>query len=215
MGYDVVAQYHSDNDITHELKEQHVCKFIQADFADPDSINDFIDQVKQAAPFNVIVNGAVYYAEAKDWTSQLEYAEWQKNFSVNTSVPGLLMAKADTLMVENSVIVNISSTYGQSYMGDTQFTMYGASKAALDSLTENYAKRWYPKVRVVGIAPGWVRSAWNKDMTDEQIRQMTEPAGTKFIEPTEIADLMEQVIGNRGINATTILIDSALSSPIL
>lgn len=215
MGYEVVAHYHSDNDITKELKEKHNCTFVQADFADPASVNAFMDVVKKHGPFDVIVNGAVYYSEVADWTVQQDYNAWQKNFSINTTVPGLLMANADTLMNKGGVIVNISSTFGQTYMGDLQFTMYSASKAALDLLTETYAKRWYPDVRIVGIAPGWIRSKWNMDMTEGQIKEMVEPHRTQLIEPGDIASLMEQVIANKGINATTILIDSGISSPVV
>lgn len=130
----------------------------------------------------------------------------------------MIMSHADKLLEPQGVIVNISSTYGQQYMGDMQFAMYSASKAALDSLTHTYAKRWHSLgIRVVGIAPGWVRSAWNKDMSKVELAQMvSEPhLVTKLIEPSEIADLMEQLIKNPGINATSVTIDGGLSSPIL
>ncbi len=91
--------------------------------------------------YDVIVNGAVYYAEANDWEPQQDWSEWQRTFAINTIAAGVLMAHADLSVNEGGVIVNISSTYGQAYLGDTQFTMYGASKAALDLLTENYAKK--------------------------------------------------------------------------
>ena len=37
----------------------------------------------------------------------------------------------------------------------------------------------------------------------------------RLIEPTEIADLMETVIKNKGINATTLVIDGGLDAPII
>jgi NAD(P)-dependent dehydrogenase (short-subunit alcohol dehydrogenase family) len=100
-------------------------------------------------------------------------------------------------------------------MGEIQFAMYSASKAALNSLTMTYAKRWAPDIRVVGIAPGWVKSAWNKDMPAERVAQMISPQLThKFIEPDEIANLMEAVITNKSINATTLAIDGGLGAPV-
>lgn len=215
MGYEVVAHYHSDNGITASLKKKYSeVTFAQADFANKESFEEFLQSAKQNGPYEVIVNGAVYFAEAASDKPQKEWNEWQKTFAINTTAPGAVMAHAKDL-VKTGVIINISSTYGQKYMGDGQFTMYGASKAALDLLTENYAKKLYPNVRVVGIAPGWVRSAWNKDMSEKDVQDMVEPVGTALIEPTDIANLMEQLINNRGINATTLLIDSALSSPTL
>ena len=218
LGYQVTAHYHTENDITKRLKNVYPkVRFIQADFSDKDSFLNFVHKAMDGK-YDVLVNGAVYYAEADDWKPQLEWSEWQKTFAINTTTAGVLMAHADMAMNKGGVIVNISSTYGQAYMGDAQFTMYGASKAALDLLTENYAKRWYPyRIRVVGISPGWVRSAWNKDMSAKDIKEMLSPSHliATLVEPKDIADLMEQVIQNKSINATTLLIDGGLSSPII
>lgn len=215
MGYSVVAHYHRENEITERLKRAYPkVEFVQANFENQSEFEKFLTEIKDKSPFDVIVNGAVYYAEAEDDTSQKEWTEWQKTFAINTTACGMLMAYAQDLM-NKGVVINISSTYGQKYMGDTQFTMYGASKSALDLLTENYAKKYYPNIRVVGIAPGWVKSAWNKDMNDEEIKEMVEPNRTKLIEPANIALLMRQLIENQDINATTMLIDSGLSSPVL
>ncbi len=217
MGYSVTAHYHSENDITKEIKGAYPeVTFIQADFATKDGFLKFVDEAMGEDKYEVLVNAAVYYAEANDWTPQQDYDSWQKTFSVNTTTCGVLMAHADMMLNSDSVIINISSTYGQPYMGDMQFTMYSASKAALDSLTMSYAKRWSPNIRVVGIAPGWVRSAWNKDMPQKDVDDMIKPQLThRLIEPTEIADLMETVIKNKGINATTLVIDGGLDAPII
>lgn len=216
MGYEVTAHYHSDNDITKELKTAYPkVRFLQADLSSKD---DFLKLMEQSMDdkYDVIVNAAVYYAEADDWKVQQDWDAWAKTFAINTTAPGVVMAHADMAVNKGGVIVNISSTYGQKYMGDTQFTMYGASKAALDSLTINYAKKWSPDIRVVGIAPGWVKSAWNKDMSKEDIEGMIKPQLTrKLIEPEEIADLMETVIKNKSINATTLVIDGGLGAPIV
>jgi NAD(P)-dependent dehydrogenase (short-subunit alcohol dehydrogenase family) len=216
MGYEVTAHYHSDNELTQELKAAYPkVYFLQADFADKASFLKFVEQA-MTAKYDVLVNAAVYYAEEKGWEPQQDWDAWQKNFAVNTTTAGVLMAHADLALNQGGVIVNISSTYGQAYMGDLQFTMYSASKAALDSLTMSYAKRWSPEIRVVGLAPGWVRSAWTKDMSEADVKAMIKPQLTqKFVEPTEIADLMEMVIKNKSINATTLVIDGGLGAPIV
>ncbi len=218
MGYEVTAHYHTENDITKDLKKKHAdVRFIKADFSDKDSFMKFIEQ-SMDGKYDVLVNAAVYYGESEDWKPQQDWDQWQKTFAINTTTAGVLMAHADMSLNEGGVIINISSTYGQDYMGDTQFTMYGASKAALDLLTKNYAKKWHPqKIRVVGLAPGWVRSAWNKDMSKEQIDEMLSPDHiiAELVEPSDIATLMEEVIKNKSINATTLVIDAGLGSPIV
>ncbi len=219
IGYEIVAHYHNDNSITAGLKKNYPkATFIQADFADKDSFMSFLKKATDLGKYDVIVNGAVYYAEADDWQPQLDWSEWQKTFAINTTAAGMLMSHASNILNDDAVIINISSAYGQPYMGDAQFIMYGASKAAMNSLTQNYAKLWRSRgIRVVGIAPGWVRSAWNKDMSEQEIRDMVSENHlvAKLIEPQEIADLMEQLIKNSGINATVVVIDGGLSSPII
>lgn len=216
LGYEITAHYHSDNDITKQLKDKYPkVRFIQADFASKDSFLKFVEQ-SMDGKYDVLVNAAVYYAEADDWKAQQNWDEWQKTFAINTTTAGVLMAHADMAINKGGVIVNISSTYGQPYMGDMQFGMYSASKAAMDSLSMTYAKRWSPGIRVVGIAPGWVKSAWNKDMSETELKDMLKPQLThRLVKPTEIADLMEAVIKNGSINATTIVIDGGLGAPII
>jgi len=216
LGYEVTAHYHSENDITKELKASYPkVRFLQADLSSKDSFLKFVKE-SMDGKYDVLVNAAVYYSEAEDWKPQQNWDAWAKTFAVNTTAPGVLMAHADMALNKNGVIINISSTLGQAYMADIQFAMYSASKAALDSLTMAYAKHWSPDIRVVGIAPGWIKSAWNIDMSENEIKKMITPQLThKFVEPEEIADLMEAVIKNQSINATTLVIDGGLGAPIV
>jgi 3-oxoacyl-[acyl-carrier protein] reductase len=219
MEYEVVAHYHSENDITELLKKEYVdanVKFLQADFSNRESFLKFFTD-SSAKKFDVIVNGAADQSEGSSEGLQLDFKNWQNIFATNTLVPGFLMENATSTMTDDSVIINISSTYGQKYMGAPFMSIYSASKAALDSLTITYAKKLSEnKIRVVGIAPGWIRSAWNIDMDKKDLDTMLKPQLTgKLIEPEEIADLMEAIINNKSINATTIVIDGGLSAPII
>lgn len=216
LKYEVVAHYHRDNDITAELKKAHPkVTFVQADFADLKSVADFLKQATSHGPYEVIINAATYYAEKTGWQPQLDWEEWQRTFAINTTAYGMVLARADQLM-KQGVIINISSIAARPYMAELQFSMYGASKAAVDSLTMAYAKRWSPAIRVAGIAPGWVRSAWNINMPAAVMRKRIKPQLTqKWVEPEEIADLAEAVIKNGSINATTLHIDGGLGAPIV
>lgn len=216
MGYEITAHYHSENDLTKELKATYPkVRFIQADFADKGSFLKFIEQ-SMDGKYDVLVNAAVYYSEADDWKPQQDWDAWQKTFAVNTTSAGVLMAHADLALNKGGVIVNISSTMGMTHMADVQFAMYSASKAALDSLTVAYAKHWSPNIRVVGIAPGWIHSKWNAAMSEKDMKAMITPQLThQWVEPEEIADLLETVIKTKSINATTLLIDGGLGAPIV
>ena len=219
MGYEVTAQYHSDNELTKSLKAQCVDRkvvFIQADLSSKEGFLSFVEK-SMDKKYDVVVNGAVFYSEKVDSSPQLDFDALQKSFAVNTTTPGVLMAHGDRMMNENSVIVNISSTFGQIYMGDIQMAMYSASKAALDLLTTTYAKRWSKnKIRVVGIAPGYMKSSWNLDYDREQIKNLTDKQlNDEIVDPKEIASLLETIIENKGFNGTTIVIDAGVSAPII
>jgi NAD(P)-dependent dehydrogenase (short-subunit alcohol dehydrogenase family) len=217
MGYEVTAHYHTDNDLAKEVRAGFTgVTFLQADFADQDGLEGFLRQAQQTGPFDVVVNAAVWYAEAADPDARFDWNAWQKTFAINTIAAARIMAEAEKLMTAKGVIVNISSYAGQTQFAEVPFTMYSASKAALDSVTVSFAKRLSPDIRVVGIAPGWVRSAWNINMPDAVKQQKIRPQLThEWIEPSDIAALMKTVITNPGINATTIAIDGGLSAPII
>jgi dihydromonapterin reductase/dihydrofolate reductase len=215
MGYAVVAHYHSDNDLTKEIRNKAGVTLLQADFSDQRSVEAFIGAALANGPYDVVVNAAALQAEAGDWkTLQQNYADWCAHFSVNTIVPGLLIARADKLVMDGGVIVNISSSNGEQNFGDRQFAMYSATKAALNSLTATYAKRWSPRIRLVGIAPAYIRSGWNKDMPADELAILVKDHLTqRLVEPEEIANLMELLITNKSINATTTPIDGGYTVP--
>ena len=217
MGYEVTSHYHTDNEITKELKEKFPkVRFIQADFSNKDGFLDFVNKVMDTK-YDVLVNACVYYAETKDWKVQQDWDTWQKSFAINTTTAGVLMAHGDMTMNKGGVIINISSTYSQTHMTEMNFLIYSATKSALNSLTAGYAKRWAKEnIRVVGIAPGYIESAWNKGMSEEVKKDTLNDVHTsEWIKPSEIADLMVSLINNKSINATTIVIDGGLSAPII
>lgn len=216
MGYDVTAHYHTENDLTKQLKAAYPnVQFVQADFTNKASFLNFVGQ-SMDAKYDVMINAVAYFAEAANDNAQQDWDAWQKTFAVNTTTAGVLMAHAELAMNKGGIIVNISSTMGQAHMADTKFAMYSASKAALDSLTVAYAKRWSPDLRVVGIAPGWIHSKWNLNMSATDKAARIKPQLTReWVEPEEIAELMQTVITNKSFNATTIVIDGGLGAPII
>src|SRR6266568_8621161 len=77
MGYEVTAHYHSENDLTKKLKTEYPkVRFIQADFSNKDSFLKFIEQ-SMDGKYDVLINAAVYYAEADDWKPQQDWDAWQ------------------------------------------------------------------------------------------------------------------------------------------
>lgn len=88
----------------------------------------------------------IYDKSAKDFSRVL---------SVNLVGP-FLMTKYASKIMDNGVIINVSSTDAQ----DTYNPLcmdYAASKAGLENLTKNMALR-FSKIKICAIAPSWVNT---------------------------------------------------------
>ena len=64
-------------------------------------------------------------------------------------------------------IINISSTNGINAFFPTSID-YDASKAAVISMTHNFALEYAPYVLVNSIAPGWVNTDMNKQLSSDE-----------------------------------------------
>jgi NAD(P)-dependent dehydrogenase (short-subunit alcohol dehydrogenase family) len=110
---------------------------------------------------------------------------FQKTLEVNTLGPWYLSAKLAPRMAEHGggVIINVISVSGlRGAMGQGA---YGASKAALQSLTQTMAIEWAPmKVRVNAIAPG----SYHSDLMDGAIAAFPE-----FEEGAKAASLQKRI----------------------
>ena len=87
-------------------------------------------------------------------------------------------------------IINISSTNGINAFFPTSID-YDASKAAIISLTHNFALEYAPYVLDNAIAPGWINTEMNQDLPIKLIKEETEKIYLKrFAEPAEVANLV-------------------------
>lgn len=86
---------------------------------------------------------------------------------------------------EGGLVVNISSVAAQTAMGSN--VMYCASKAAVDNMTRSLARALAPRIRVVSVSPGLVRTDFianlDQDWLAEQIART--PLG-RLAEPADI-----------------------------
>jgi len=105
---------------------------------------------------DVLVNNA-----GVDWSSpfhSMDEIRWREIIEVNfVGVLRMSQAMLPRLEKRKGVIVNISSATG--CVGTVGLAAYGASKAAVNSLTQSLAAEYADrKVRVVGVAPALVRT---------------------------------------------------------
>lgn len=125
---------------------------------------------------DVLVNNAGGTSFSVPFTD-LRFSGWDKVMALNaSSVVHVCQAfGAHLLERKRGSVINVASIAG---LGGTPFlTPYGASKAAVVSLTRSLAMEWaYAGVRVNALCPGWTATDLNKAFWSD------EAVGARFVE---------------------------------
>jgi NAD(P)-dependent dehydrogenase (short-subunit alcohol dehydrogenase family) len=143
---------------------------VPADVTDVEAVRGMVSAaIDGLGHLDIVVNNAGGTAFMVPFT-QLRFVGWEKVMRLNVdSVVHVLQAVAPHLLERGSgSVVNVASVAG---LGATPaLTPYGASKAALISLTKSLAVEWATAgVRVNALCPGWTATELNRNLwQDEQ-----------------------------------------------
>jgi 3-oxoacyl-[acyl-carrier protein] reductase len=163
----------------------------QADLADPTAIQRMVNDAAAAlGSIDVLVNNAAIYEPHP--LRQTTYAQWQTAWSntlaVNLTGTANVTWCAAQHMTRGARIINVSSR--GAFRGEPNQPAYGASKAALVSLTQSLARSLGPEgIAVTAIAPGWTTT----DMAAEALsgtgynRRRLESPLERVAAPAEVA----------------------------
>src|SRR5246127_2459356 len=161
-GAEVLLHYHRN-----EAAAQSVAKeisgrsrLLKADLRSAKSITTMFETLA-GTRLHILVNNAGIWGPTPLGSTSLESLEAM----IDTNIRGLfLMTQASLpLLLDGANIINISSVAGRVGIGAGR-SVYGASKAAVDSFTKSWALELAPrKIRVNAVAPGYVKT----DMTAE------------------------------------------------
>ncbi len=125
-------------------------RFIGADLADPQAVQRLADD---AGAVDILVNNAGVVPFSA--TADQDLGAYDAAFAVNVRAPFILVARLAPKMAAGAggSIVNVSSTAAA--IGMPVMAAYGATKAALESLTRTWAAEFAASnVRVNAVAPG-------------------------------------------------------------
>ncbi|MFI5733111.1 SDR family NAD(P)-dependent oxidoreductase [Kribbella sp. NPDC051587] len=130
---------------------------VHADLADADAVQAMVDEAAAGlGRIDVLVNNAGVYHPHR--IRETTYAEWQQAWTDTLAVNLLGPANATWCAVRHMSrggrIINVSSR--GAFRGEPNQPAYGASKAAIVSLTQSLARALGPEgIAVTAIAPGW------------------------------------------------------------
>lgn len=120
-------------------------------------------------------------------------------------------AAAPWLKDSHGAIVSTASIAGLHSAGSSM--AYGATKAAVVSMTKNLARGLAPEVRVNAIAPGAVNSSWQIQWGEARLKDSIEKAALK--RRCETDDLAEVIVflgfGASMVTGQTIVVDGGLT----
>lgn len=209
-GYDVVINYNSALEdalkVEEEAKKYNVNTLVvKCDISNEEEVKLMTDEIKNKfGKVDILVNNA---GIAIDTTFEDKTVDnFRRILDVNL-IGTFLVSKYASKIMDNGVIINISSTNGI----DTTYPEsldYDASKAGVISLTHNLATEFAPKIRVNAVCPGWVNTEMNKELDEEFIKEETSKIKLgRFADPKEIADAIYKISTCTYINDSIIRVD--------
>ncbi|MFC9646399.1 SDR family NAD(P)-dependent oxidoreductase [Streptomyces mirabilis] len=174
-------------------------RFVVADLSDPAAVRQLADG---AGTVDILINNASVMTFAP--TPRQDLASYDAAFAVNVRAPFLLTALFAEKMAAagGGSIVNISSTAAG--LGMPGMAVYGATKAALESLTRTWAAEFAESnVRVNAVAPGPMRTskviaAMGPDMGGMGLTT----ALKRTSDPAEVAQVVAFLAGDRASYVT-------------
>lgn len=189
------------------------CICVQADVSKEKDVKRMIETIiEKFGRIDILVNNAGIAID-NDFQNR-SIKDWQE--TLNTNLIGVFLTSkyAGKYMLENKYgkVINISSTNGI----DTIYPYsidYDASKAGLINLTKNLAIEFAPFINVNAVAPGWVDTGMNDDLSKSYLKtEMEKILLKRFAEPEEIADVVLFLASDKAryIDGETIRVDGGL-----
>lgn len=168
--------------------------------------------IKKYGRIDVLVNNAGIAIDVD--FNERKIKDWHDTLDTNLVGVYLVSKYVGKYMKQQEYgkIVNITSTNGM----DTMYTYsvdYDASKAALINLTKNLAIEFSPHVNVNAVAPGWVDTEMNADLSKEYLREEKKKILLqRFAEPEEIAETVLFLASDKAryIDGETIRVDGGI-----
>ena len=164
QGADIVLHYHRHREAAGEVAATlgPRTRLVQADLGSPAEIERMFAGLG-GLRLDILINNAGIWKPTPLASATLEAVN--ETLDINLRGPFWVTRCALPLLREGACIVNISSVAGRTGKAGGR-SLYGATKAAIDSLTQNWALELAPrKILVNAVAPGYIAT----DMTSQHL----------------------------------------------
>lgn len=199
-GYNIILNYNKSEEkakkIQVELKDKgYNVEIFKADVSKREECKKLIEySLKKFGNIDVLINnaGISEYRLFTDITDE----EWNNMIQTNLNSVFYMSQEISKHMInrKSGNIINISSIWGM--VGASCEVHYSVSKAGVNGLTKALAKELGPSnIRVNAIAPGEINTDMNKDITEEELRDLeNETPLRKIGEPIDIARCVKWLV---------------------
>jgi 3-oxoacyl-[acyl-carrier protein] reductase len=176
----------------------------------PDSVSHFFEDIGEyLGQVDVLIYNAGIIAP--NFTSRMNYGEWESVIETNLTGAFLCCREANNYMLSGASIVNISSISAKH--PSVTYVNYAASKAGLDGLTIALARELGPRVRVNSINVGPVDGGVFKGDA-EYVRELKRKSPMRRIGvPQDVANLAVFLASNSAsyLTGQNIVLDGGLT----
>ncbi|HEY4265253.1 MAG TPA: SDR family oxidoreductase [Micropepsaceae bacterium] len=224
-GFDVALNYRSSAEAARAVAAEAEAAgakilLLPGDVAEDSEVRKLMARVDETfGRLDALINnaGTTVSTPPKDLEG-LSVEDWDRVFAVNVRGLFLVTRAAVPLLKrgENPAIVNTASIVG--LRPGPQPLPYAASKAAIVSLTKQFAGALGPEIRVNAVAPGWMDGEWMERMLGGNYDRLMErrakatPLG-RCVTADDVAEVMLSLIqSNRFVTGEIVVIDGGFSS---
>ncbi len=199
-GIKVVFSYFHSETLAEELQQEllkngYEVEKCYADISKKEDVKKLVKFAKEKfGDINILINNAGISL----WKMFLDITDEDWNNVIQTNLTSVFYmiqeVLQDMIHRKNGCIINISSIWGM--VGASCETVYSVTKAGIDAITKSLAKELGPSnIRVNSIAPGYIITDMNKDLTQTEIESLkTEIPLGKLGKPEDIAKCVEWLI---------------------
>lgn len=197
-GYNVVLNDFEEENVLEDIKRDleskynNECNIYFGDVSNEEVVIRMLNGLKNNnITINALINNAAIVTDIE--LDERETRVFDDTIHNNVTGTYLMCKYIGKYMYETnelSRIINVSSTNGIDCNFPTSID-YDASKAAINSLTKNFASEYAPKVLVNAVAPAWMTTEMNEDLPEDLIKEETSKIYLgRFADPEEVANFI-------------------------